>query len=78
MDRTEDLGRPGCWDVSKRSPDEPPGRANARPMTGSAISGTFKSVFPAFRGAHAGYLPKAVTIPIQRNTLPIACEPSHT
>ncbi len=42
---------------SKRSPDEPTGRANARPMTGSAISGVFVlAMAPACRCAHAGYL----------------------
>jgi hypothetical protein len=40
---------------SKRSPDEPTGRANARPMTGSGISG-FIMLSPACRCAHAGYL----------------------
>ena len=38
--------------VRDRSPDEPTGRANARPMTGSTISGA-KS--PAYRCVHAGY-----------------------
>jgi hypothetical protein len=65
MDRTEDLGRLGRWDLSKRSPDE---RSDIRGLLS----------FPAFRCAHAGYLLKAVTIPIQRNTLQIECEPSHT
>ena len=40
---------------SKRSPDEPTGRANARPMSGSGISG-FIMLSPACRCAHAGYL----------------------
>jgi hypothetical protein len=50
-----------------RSPDEPTGRANARPMTGSATSGkrsttsrstmprSFLSWSPAYRFAHADY-----------------------
>jgi hypothetical protein len=50
-----------------RSPDEPTGRASARPMTGSATSGkssttsrstmlrSFLSWSPAYRFAHAGY-----------------------
>ena len=44
-------GRPAF--VSKRSLDEPTGRANARPMTGSATSGIRPG--PACRLAHAGY-----------------------
>jgi hypothetical protein len=31
---------------NKRSPDEPTGRANARPMTGSATSGVFALSIP--------------------------------
>jgi hypothetical protein len=38
--------------VDRCSSDEPTGRANARPMTGSAISG---KGCPAYRCAHAGY-----------------------
>jgi hypothetical protein len=37
------------------SPDEPTGRANARPMTSSAMSGSFIPI-PACRFAHEGYL----------------------
>jgi hypothetical protein len=38
-------------DHSKRSPDEPMGRANARPMTGSATYGSYCD--PAYGCAHA-------------------------
>jgi len=38
-----------------RSPDEPTGRANARPMTGSAKSGTSETPVPDFAALILGY-----------------------
>ena len=38
-----------------RSPREPTGRANARQMTGSAISGTGRAGIPDVAAAHPGY-----------------------
>jgi hypothetical protein len=46
-----------CGVLSKRSPDGPPGRANARPMTKLRDIRGFSFAFdPACRCAHAGYL----------------------
>jgi hypothetical protein len=44
----------GARFASHRSPDEPTGRANPRPMTGSATSGTLFEI-PHIAFAHVGY-----------------------